>query len=90
MKSITVRLPDALAADIESESREAGISKSDVVRQRLENGGRKPPRRARSLSFYDAAKDLIENPDSDTPYTDLSARKKYYLKKLGYGKNRRR
>ena len=35
MKTLTVRLPEALAADIEAESRVRHRSKSDVVRERL-------------------------------------------------------
>jgi Arc/MetJ-type ribon-helix-helix transcriptional regulator len=35
MKSLTVRLPDVLVAEIESESRSRRVSKSDVVRERL-------------------------------------------------------
>jgi Arc/MetJ-type ribon-helix-helix transcriptional regulator len=35
-RTITVRLPEALAHEIETESRKRGLSKSDVVRERLE------------------------------------------------------
>ncbi|HEV2391299.1 MAG TPA: CopG family transcriptional regulator [Verrucomicrobiae bacterium] len=35
MKTLTVRLPEVLAAEIEHESRSRGVSKSDVVRERL-------------------------------------------------------
>jgi len=35
MKTLTVRLPEPLVADIEEESRGRKISKSDVVRERL-------------------------------------------------------
>lgn len=35
MKTLTVRLPDALARRIEQESLSRSISKSDVVRERL-------------------------------------------------------
>jgi len=35
MKSLTVRLPDVLVAEIEHESRSRRVSKSDVVRERL-------------------------------------------------------
>jgi len=40
MKVLTVRLPEPLAAEIESESRRRKLSKSDVVRERLEAAGR--------------------------------------------------
>ena len=35
MKSLTIRLPDELAERLEQESRERGVSKSDLVRERL-------------------------------------------------------
>ena len=35
MKTLTVRLPAALVADLEAESRERHRSKSDIVRERL-------------------------------------------------------
>lgn len=35
MKTLTIRLPDVLAAEIEQESRSRRVSKSDVVRERL-------------------------------------------------------
>ena len=35
MKTLTVRLPEALAAEIEFELRRRKLSKSDVVRERL-------------------------------------------------------
>ena len=35
MKTLTVRLPEALVAQIEGESRRRKLSKSDVVRERL-------------------------------------------------------
>src|SRR5262245_60164543 len=39
-RTITVRLPEALADEIETESRKRGVSKSDVVRERLERARR--------------------------------------------------
>lgn len=39
VKTLTIRLPDALAAEIEHESRERRVSKSDVVRERLRRPG---------------------------------------------------
>jgi Arc/MetJ-type ribon-helix-helix transcriptional regulator len=35
MKTLTIRLPDTLAAEIERESQTRRLSKSDVVRERL-------------------------------------------------------
>ncbi|MGH9595010.1 MAG: hypothetical protein ACRD5L_18100, partial [Bryobacteraceae bacterium] len=36
VKTLTIRLPDALNAEIEGESRTRRVSKSDVVRERLQ------------------------------------------------------
>jgi predicted transcriptional regulator len=35
VKSLTIRLPDELAERLERESRDRGVSKSDLVRERL-------------------------------------------------------
>src|SRR5713226_872399 len=79
MKTLTVRLPEPLVADIEAESRGRKISKSDVVRERLERAPRKR-RRTRSLN---AIADLIGSVDG-LP-TDLTARKKeYFLVDAGF------
>jgi len=87
MKTLTVRLPDELAKAIEAESRAAGVSKSDIVRRRLEA---RAHRAAAAPSFYDLAADLIGSVRRDDLPADLSARKKHYLREWGYGKARRR
>jgi Arc/MetJ-type ribon-helix-helix transcriptional regulator len=84
MKTLTVRLPEPLVADIEAESRGRKISKSDVVRERLERG----PRQRRRIASLDAVADLIGSVDG-LP-ADLSARKKEHLRATGYGKKRPR
>jgi Arc/MetJ-type ribon-helix-helix transcriptional regulator len=84
MRTLTVRLPEPLVADIEAESRGRNISKSDVVRERLE---RAPRRRRRSASL-EAIADLIGSVEG-LP-TDLAARKKEYLHATGYGQKRPR
>jgi Arc/MetJ-type ribon-helix-helix transcriptional regulator len=83
MRTLTVRLPEALAANIEAESRERRISKSDVVRERLEFAANGPSRATASL---EAIAELIGSVDG-LP-ADLSSRKKRYLKTTGYGKKR--
>jgi Arc/MetJ-type ribon-helix-helix transcriptional regulator len=85
MKSLTVRLPEPLAAEIEAESRGRKISKSDVVRERLQSIGKGPRRRSAALEAVD---DLIGSVDG-LP-ADLSARKKRYLQATGYGRTRAR
>jgi Arc/MetJ-type ribon-helix-helix transcriptional regulator len=85
MKTLTVRLPEALVAEIEAESRTRGLSKSDVVRQRLcraEQFDRQAP------ASYEAIADLIGSVEG-LP-TDLGSRKKHYLKATGYGRKRHR
>jgi Ribbon-helix-helix protein, copG family len=90
VKTITVRLPEGLAAEIESESRAAGVSKSDVVRRRLEGASPRSPRRGRAATFFDLAADLIGGVDDAALPKDLSAHRKLYLRKLGYGQSRHR
>jgi len=84
MKTLTVRLPEPLVADIEAESRGRKISKSDVVRERLEIG----PRKRRRTASLNAIADLIGSVDN-LP-SDLTARKKQYLQDTGYGQKRPR
>jgi Arc/MetJ-type ribon-helix-helix transcriptional regulator len=83
MKTITVRLPTPLVAEIEAESRARRLSKSDIIRERLQAAGKSSPRRLASL---EAIIDLIGSVD-DLP-VDLSSRRKSYLKATGYGKKR--
>ena len=85
MKTLTVRLPEPLVAEIEAESRGRGCSKSDVVRERLQRTGQSPHTRTATL---DAIADLIGSVEG-LP-ADLSARKKHYLQATGYGRKRPR
>jgi len=84
MKTLTVRLPESLAADIAAESRLRQLSKSDVIRERLEARGKVTPRPA----ALDAIEDLIGSLDDLPP--NLSAQKKAYLRRTGYGRKRHR
>ena len=84
MKTLTVRLPEPLVADIEAESRGRKISKSDVVRERLERA----PRHRRRAASFDAIADLVGSVDN-LP-ADLSGRRKKYLQATGYGQKRPR
>jgi hypothetical protein len=79
---LTVRLPDPLVAEIEAESRGRKISKSDVVRERLQRGGRS------LLAPPDTIADVIGVIDA-LP-RDLAARKKRYLRSTRYGTKRSR
>jgi Arc/MetJ-type ribon-helix-helix transcriptional regulator len=84
MKTLTVRIPEPLAASIEAESRTRGISKSDVVRERLERAqgaSEKGPR-------LDDIADLVGSVDG-LP-SDLSERAEEYLRITGLGRDRAR
>ena len=85
MKTVTVRLPQPLAADIEAESRARRISKSDVVRERLQLATGPERRQPAAL---DAIADLIGSVDG-LP-ADLSTQMKHYLRSTGYGRKRPR
>jgi Arc/MetJ-type ribon-helix-helix transcriptional regulator len=83
MKTLTVRLPEALVAQIEAESRRRKLSKSDVVRERLTVSAQSSSSRPAS---YDAIADLVGSVGG-LP-SDLGARKKKHLKSMGYGRKR--
>lgn len=82
MKVFSVRLAAELIAEIEAESRGRGISKSDVVRERLE----RVPRRCPRLDALDTIADLIGSVDGLPPR--LSVRKKQHLRSSRYGEKR--
>jgi Arc/MetJ-type ribon-helix-helix transcriptional regulator len=87
MKTLTVRLPDALAAEIEHESRARGMSKSDVVRDRLH----RPDDGAGATGrMRDLVGDLIGSVRNDGLPADLSSNKKTYLPGLIRAKKRHR
>ena len=81
MKTLTVRLPEALVAQLESESRRRDLSKSEIVRERLMQ--RSENRHPASLV---AIADLIGSVGG-LPH-DLSAQTKAYFKSKGYGRKR--
>jgi hypothetical protein len=85
MKTVTVRLPESLVAEIEEESRGRRVSKSDVIRERLSS-------RARSSRSRRGPADSIADLVGCVPGlpVDLSERTKAYLKSTGYGRNRTR
>ncbi|HEX3942632.1 MAG TPA: CopG family transcriptional regulator [Rhizomicrobium sp.] len=82
MKTVTVRLPETIADDLEAESRARMVSVSDVIRERLQQAAR--PRR----NALDGIVDLIGSLDGLPE--DFSARKKHYLRATGYGRKRHR
>ena len=85
MKTFTVRLPEPLVAEIEAESRGRRISKSDVIRERLQLATGSTKRQSDALaSIADLAGSVDGLP------ADLSAQKKRYLRSTGYGRKRPR
>ena len=83
MKTLTVRLPETLVAEIEAESRERRRSKSDIVRERLSVSTKKAPQGA----LPDIIADVVGVVDDLPP--DMSERVKHYLK-IRYGRKRSR
>lgn len=82
--SVTVRLSKALVAGIDAESRARGISRSDVIRERIERNGRQEP----PVDPLASIRHVIGSVDTGPP--DLSSRKKHYLKAWGFGRNKQR
>jgi hypothetical protein len=85
MKTLSVRVSDRVAAELDAESRARKISKSDIVRERLNNLKQSNPDVPRA---YQDIADLIGSVEGLPP--DLAARKKHYLKITGYGRKRHR
>ena len=84
MKTLTVRLPDSLASQIEAESVARGVSKSDVVRERLEAVAANSEVTSPLVDIADLVGSVRGLPH------DLSSRKKEYLRSMGYGRKRPR
>ena len=57
MKTISLKLPDDLLADLEHEAKARRLTKSVLVRESLESSLR-PQRRGVAASCYDLARDL--------------------------------
>lgn len=86
MKTLTVRLPENLVAEIEAESRLRKVPKSDIVRERLSQSPH--PHKGKPAHVMNLIGDLVGSVKG-LP-SDLSARKKHYLRAWDYGKNRPR
>jgi hypothetical protein len=77
MKTLTVRIPERLFAQIDAESRRRKVSRSRIVRERLERDSSRG-----HASVADIA-ELIGSVDG-LP-RDLSSQKKRYLRTTRYG-----
>ena len=84
MKTLTVRVPEAVVAEIETAARARKVTKSDVIRERLSapstTADERPPSLQAIAHLIGSVKGLP---------ADLSANKKKYLK-AGYGRKRPR
>ena len=84
MKTLTVRVPDAVVAEIEDAARARNVTKSDVIRERLSapstTADQRPPTLQAIAHLIGSVRGLP---------ADLSANKKKYLK-AGYGRKRPR
>jgi hypothetical protein len=85
MKTLVVRIPDHLAAEIEAEARRLNSTRSEVARARLAAARRNS---GTPVAGFDLIADLV-GADTGGP-RDLSARKKHYLKAKGYGREKLR
>lgn len=85
MKTLTVRLPEAMVAKIEAESRRRKLTKSDVVRERLQGGDGQHTAHSASI---DGISDLIGSVEGLPG--DLSSKRRDYLKSTRYGRKRPR
>jgi Arc/MetJ-type ribon-helix-helix transcriptional regulator len=74
MKTLTIRLPDAVIREIQQESQARRVSKSDVVRERLQQ---ERPIATGSGTMRELISDLIGSVEG-LP-TDLASKKKKYL-----------
>ncbi len=77
MKTLTVKLPDPLFAEIASAARSRKVPKSEIVRERLERSG------GGKTSLWSRMEDIIIQ--TDPLPRDLSSNKKHLS---SYGKNR--
>ncbi|MCF6312861.1 MAG: ribbon-helix-helix domain-containing protein [Verrucomicrobiales bacterium] len=77
MKTLTVEVPDPLLAEIEAAAQERRVSKSEIVRERLEQG-QKPT----AVTLWERMHDLVID-EKDLP-KDLSTNQEH-LKNYGSG-----
>lgn len=82
-QSLTVRMTQELAAKLDAEAAARGVSRSMVVRERLEG-----PAVEIAPSGFGSIADLVGSVDA-LP-ADISTRRKDYLKRTGYGRKRSR
>jgi hypothetical protein len=77
VKTLTVKLPDPLFAEIESAARSRRVTKSEIVRERLERS------KSEKTSLWSRMQDLVI--EGESLPRDLSSNKEHLRQ---YGKNR--
>jgi hypothetical protein len=77
VKTLTVKLPDPLFAEIESAARSRNVTKSEIVRERLERS------KSEKTSLWSRMEDLVI--EGESLPRDLSSNKEHLR---GYGQNR--
>jgi hypothetical protein len=85
MQTLVLRIPDDLARELDAEAKKSQLTKSEVARRRLIAAGSQSHNTA---SGFDLIVDLIGKVEGGP--TDMSGRKKEYLKTTAYGKSRHR
>lgn len=83
MQTLVLRIPEALAAELKDEARRLNSTRSEVARARLTGAGKN---RQSDGGGFALISDLIGVEKGGPP--DVSARKKQYLKKRGYGREK--
>jgi hypothetical protein len=81
MKTLTIKVPDVLFAEIASAAQIRKVPKSEIVRERL--AGKPVAAKANKGSLWSRMEDLVIH--SDSLPTDLSSNKTHMK---GYGKKR--
>jgi len=76
LRTVTVKLHDRVLADIESEARSRRLTRSDIVRERLERS------KTSKGSVWEKMQDLVVNEDQAP--TDLASNK---ARLRGYGRS---
>ncbi|HUF60629.1 MAG TPA: hypothetical protein VMN36_01015 [Verrucomicrobiales bacterium] len=79
METLVVRIPASLAASLDEEAARLNLTKSEVARRRLA-----APLSVQPPSGFDLVADLVGKIESGP--SDMSTRKKDYLRSTGYGK----
>ncbi len=85
MQTLVLRIPEDLARELDAEAKKFHLTKSEVARRRLIAAGVQGHAAA---SGFDLIEDLIGTVEGGP--SDMSARKKDYLKTKDYGKSRHR